>query len=159
MNLAINDGATSLLVSSVNGHQAVVKLLLASGARVNQADSEGWTPFIGASFYGHHDIAKLLLKSGAVMNHFENDSSAALSYAILKGHTKVASLLRHWSLTVPRHLATYACVLHAIDFEEGRASQGKPVKELLQRLARTPDDIARVIVLFVGDGGDAEDAL
>jgi hypothetical protein len=70
-----------------------------------------------------------------------------------QGHTAVASLLRHWSLTIPRRLATYAFILHAIDLEEGRATQNEPVTKLLQRLARTPDDIVRVIVLFVGDGG------
>ena len=50
-------------------------------------------------------------------------------------------------------------ILHAIELEEGRATQDEPVKELLWRLARTPDDIVRVIVLFVGDGGDAEEEL
>ena len=63
------------------------------------------------------------------------------------------SFLRHWSLTVPRRFAMYACVRRAIDLEEGRVFQEEPAAELLHRLARTPDDIVRVIILFVGDGG------
>ena len=38
-------------------------------------------------------------------------------------------------------------------------TQEEPVTKLLQRLARTPDGIVRVIVMFVGDGGDAEEKL
>ena len=89
------------------------------------------------------------------------NGDTALSISVRKGHTAVASLLcyRYWSLTIPRRLATYAYILHAIELEEGSVTQDEPVKELLQRLARTPDDIVRVIVLFVGDGGDAEEEL
>ena len=87
------------------------------------------------------------------MDHAKNNGRTALSLAVRNGHTAVASLLRHWSLTIPRRLATYACILRAIDIEEGRVIQEEPVEELGQRLARTPDDIVRVIVRFVGDGG------
>ena len=103
-------------------------------------------------------VCKLTIMNHSCFLQLYNGGTA-LSISVRKGHTAVASLLRHWSLTIPRRLATYAYILHAIDLEEGRATQDEPVKELLQRLARTPDDIVRVIVLFVGDGGDAEEEL
>ena len=87
------------------------------------------------------------------MDHAMNDGRPALSFAVHFEHPAVASLLRRWSLTIPRRLATYACILRAIDIEERRVIQEEPVEELGQRLARTPDDIVRVIVRFVGDGG------
>ena len=156
---ARSSGATALFMGSKNGHQEAVKLLLAKGATVDQTSKSGATPLLTSSRNGYQAIVKLLLKSGADVNHARSNGDTALSLAVHKGHTAVASLIRHWSLTISRRLTTYACVLRAIDLEEGRATQGEPVTKLLQRLARTPDDIVRVIVMFVGDGGDAEEKL
>ena len=141
VNTVRNDGASALMAASLNGHYDTAKLLLKSGAAVNHAMNNGRTALMFASFNGHYDTAKLLLKSGAAVDHAMNDGRTALSIAVRKKHTAVASLLRHWSLTIPRRLFTYACILHAIELEEGRATQEELVTELLQRLARTPDDI------------------
>ena len=56
------------------------------------------------------------------MDHADIDGNTALFLADQSMHYAVVPLLRHWSLTVPRRLATYACVARAIDLEEGRAS-------------------------------------
>jgi len=46
------------------GHTAVVKRLLASGARLDIADVWGTTPLIAAVFTGKPEIAKVLIQSG-----------------------------------------------------------------------------------------------
>ena len=157
VNQASNNGATPLITSSQNGHEEAVELLLVNVADVNQAGNDDATPLIGTSSNGHYDIAELLLKSGAAANHAMNGSVTALSAAVNKGHIALVPLLRLWRFTIPRRLATYAGILYAIELEEGRATQEEPVKELLQLLAKTPDDIVRVIVMFLGDGGAAEE--
>jgi len=46
------------------GHTAIVKRLLAAGARLDTADHWGTTPLIAAVFTGKPEIAKLLIQSG-----------------------------------------------------------------------------------------------
>ena len=46
-------------------HHGIVKLLLAHGAKVNQAENNGNTPLTASSLSGHEDVAKLLLAHGA----------------------------------------------------------------------------------------------
>ena len=133
--------------ASLYGRYDVAKLLLKSGADMNHVRNNGDTALNIAVLQGHANIVKLLLKSGDSVDHAMNGVNTALSIADLKGHAGVASLLRHWFLAVFRRLATNACIIHAIELEECRANQEEPVTELLQRLARTPDDIVRVIVL------------
>ena len=54
---------TLLIMSSHEGHQSVVKLLLAMGAKVDQASNTGNTPLSVSRLYGHREVAKLLLAS------------------------------------------------------------------------------------------------
>ena len=68
VNVTDEDGRTSLIYASRNGHLDVVQLLLAQGAAVNQADNNGWTPLIFTSEKGHLDVAQLLLVQGAAEN-------------------------------------------------------------------------------------------
>lgn len=51
-------GWTPLMVSCIQGHLAVVKLLLNSGARADSIDLEGWTAREHAAFRGHRHIAE-----------------------------------------------------------------------------------------------------
>ena len=53
-NLQAN-GSTALIMSSDQGHEVVVKLLLATGAKVDKAASNGATPLIVSIHQGHKD--------------------------------------------------------------------------------------------------------
>ena len=43
-------GKTDGWVATCMGHEAIVKLLLAKGARINHADKKGWSPLFVAAF-------------------------------------------------------------------------------------------------------------
>ena len=50
---ADTDGSTALMLASSNGHEAVVRALVALGADVSQADKQGRTALMAASSRGH----------------------------------------------------------------------------------------------------------
>ena len=54
--------------SASGGHSAIVALLIAKGARVNEKDAEGLTPLHRAARSGHRDTAALLISNGAEVN-------------------------------------------------------------------------------------------
>ena len=58
-------------MSSENGHQEAVKLLLAKGAKVDQANNDGDTPLSVSSQNGHLEVVKLLLANGKKVNQAE----------------------------------------------------------------------------------------
>lgn len=58
-------GFTPLLIAATNGHIALVRILLQSGADPNIQNIDGITPLHNAVFEEQVDIAKLLLEAGA----------------------------------------------------------------------------------------------
>jgi hypothetical protein len=95
VNAATRDrGSTPLLMASQNNHSAVVKLLLAAGANINQANAQGVSSLCIAAHNGHTDVVRELLWAGA-------DASLAwkgttpLAVARHRGHTAIAELLAH----------------------------------------------------------------
>ncbi len=66
---AKSGGVTPLHHAAENGHQAVVELLLASGADIEARGSYG-TALELAILNSHRDVAELLLKKGARLNIF-----------------------------------------------------------------------------------------
>jgi ankyrin repeat protein len=62
------DGTTLLMTASQNGHDAIVKELIALEVDVNQRQSESFTALIFAAILGHESIVKLLVASGADVN-------------------------------------------------------------------------------------------
>ena len=54
-------GLTPLHVAAIEGHKAILKLLIAKGAEVNAKDKRGRTPLV----YAKGEIANLLRKHGA----------------------------------------------------------------------------------------------
>ena len=60
LNEKDNNGHTALCVAAMNGHEAVVKMLIEAGAETETTNNDGSTPIILAAAYGHNEIVKLL---------------------------------------------------------------------------------------------------
>jgi ankyrin repeat protein len=91
-----NPGFTStMLLASYFGHEAVVKLLLATGkVDVDSKDKDSQTPLWWAAKEGHEAVVKLLLATGKVDVDFKDKlSQTPLWWAALGGHEAVVKLL------------------------------------------------------------------
>jgi ankyrin repeat protein len=85
-------GSTALLFAARVGDEQSARLLLAAGARVDEASPDGATALVTAVHSAQPDVAKLLLDKGADVN-----ASAAgytpLHAAVLRGDAALVSLL------------------------------------------------------------------
>ncbi|OLP82680.1 Ankyrin repeat domain-containing protein 17 [Symbiodinium microadriaticum] len=92
---AVGSFHAALGCASVNGHVAVLRLLLEARAKTDVTDKDLDTPLMSASEKGHTDIVRLLLEAGAekdcVGKYSTRDS--ALGRASAAGHTEIARLL------------------------------------------------------------------
>jgi ankyrin repeat protein len=89
-------GETPLWWAAVDGHEAVVKLLLAADGRVDpdSKSKSGQTPLSWAAQKGHEAVVKLLLADSRVDpdSRYKNGRTP-LSLAAVKGHEAVVKLL------------------------------------------------------------------
>ena len=76
-----------------SGHEAVVRLLLEKGARVDAKDGLGSTALHLAARSGHEAVVRLLLEKGARVDAKAEDGSTALHQAARSGHEAVVRLL------------------------------------------------------------------
>ncbi|KAF5909759.1 putative global transcription activator SNF2L2 isoform X2, partial [Clarias magur] len=91
---AIQAGQTALMLAVSHGRADMVKVLLASGSKVNVQDDEGSTALMCASEHGHVDIVRLLLaQPGCDATLGDNDDSTAMLIALDAGHNEIAMLL------------------------------------------------------------------
>ena len=75
------------------GHEAMVRMLLDRGARINQAREDGGTPLYMAAQQGHAAVAQVLLDRGADINQAWNDGATPLYMAAQQGHAAFAQVL------------------------------------------------------------------
>ncbi|KAH6603497.1 ankyrin repeat [Trichoderma cornu-damae] len=89
------DGQTPLLCAAQGGHEAAVKLLLATpSVNVNSADNRGDTPLFWAAERGHQSVTKLLLAVPNIdLNSGDRYGLAPLAMAARKGHEAIVKLL------------------------------------------------------------------
>ena len=86
-------GRTPLHLAAFHGHEAIVQLLLESGASREAQDNEGLTALQLAVAYGHSMVVKVLMVAGAELNTDMKGWSAALEQAAERGHAPVANLV------------------------------------------------------------------
>ncbi|CAH1106342.1 unnamed protein product [Psylliodes chrysocephalus] len=94
-NVQDSSGYSALHHASLNGHRAIVKLLLEHDASTNIVDSKGSSPLHLAAWSGNVDIVKLILSGPSMcnVNLTTKDDETALHCAAQYGHTQVVSLL------------------------------------------------------------------
>lgn len=87
------DAVSVLRIAARRGHEAIVRLLLESGASLNSVDGVKDTPLYAASESGHEGIVRLLLENGALVNESSYFKSTPLYTASKNGHEGVVRLL------------------------------------------------------------------
>ncbi|KAL8927106.1 MAG: hypothetical protein Q9172_001528 [Xanthocarpia lactea] len=85
--------ALHLAVESKTNRVAIVKLLLANGAKVGAQSDGGWTPLHNAAEKGFEDVASLLLEWKADVNATTSSGMAPLHWCARNGHIGVVKLL------------------------------------------------------------------
>ena len=94
-------GQTPLLVAAENGHEGIVKLLLASEVNVNLQNDFNSTPLLVAASNGHEGVVKLLLAATEVNVNLQNDyNETPLLVTARNGHEGVVKLLLTTSVNV-----------------------------------------------------------
>ncbi len=89
-----SEGKTALLHACTGPFVETVRLLLASGADVNAAEStEAFTPLMMAAGLGEVEVVKLLLEYRATTETLDDDGDSALKHAQNSGHAQIVELL------------------------------------------------------------------
>jgi uncharacterized protein len=81
---------SALMMAALNGHEELVKALIAKGADVNKT---GWTPLHYAATKGHLGIIKLLLEKSAYIDAESPNKSTPLMMAAMYGTFDAMKLL------------------------------------------------------------------
>ncbi|XP_051961885.1 ankyrin repeat and SAM domain-containing protein 1A-like isoform X2 [Xyrauchen texanus] len=96
VNCVDSTGYTPLHHAALNGHSAVVEVLLRNEALTNIADNKGCYPLHLAAWKGDQCIVKLLVHQGPShpkLNEQNNDNETPLHCAAQYGHSQVVQLL------------------------------------------------------------------
>ena len=96
VNMADEQGITTLYRASSGGHVGAVRMLLAApGIDVNKADIWGLTPLHLAAMNGHTEVVRMLLSSpGIDVNKADERGITSLYRAADSGHTEIERMLQ-----------------------------------------------------------------
>lgn len=78
------------------GGEAMVRLLLAAGAEVDERTSGGYTPLVIAAGRGYTDVVKVLLEAGADIQAVGASKRTAKSLAYERGYVETARLIESY---------------------------------------------------------------
>ena len=93
VNATNPDGTTALYWAARGDHRSIVRLLIAAGARVNDADRYGITPLALAAINGSAPVISVLLDAGADAASRVGDGETVLMAAARTGRVEAAKLL------------------------------------------------------------------
>ena len=88
---------TPLHITSSQGHDAAIPLLVAAGCDVNAQDAEGATSLHLTARNGHVRASFVLLQQGADPSILDKEGRSALELAQNGGHVQVIKLLQELS--------------------------------------------------------------
>ncbi|KAK4827874.1 hypothetical protein QYF61_022268 [Mycteria americana] len=94
------DGASAIFLAAQGGYLDVIRLLLSSGAKVNQPRQDGTAPLWIASQMGHSEVVRVMLLRGAERDAARDDGTTALLKAAIKGYNNVIEELLKFSPTL-----------------------------------------------------------
>uniref|UniRef100_A0A8C1D3Y3 Ankyrin repeat and KH domain containing 1 n=1 Tax=Cyprinus carpio carpio TaxID=630221 RepID=A0A8C1D3Y3_CYPCA len=85
---------TALTLACAGGHEELVSVLIARGAKIEHRDKKGFTPLILAATAGHVGVVEILLdKGGDIEAQSERTKDTPLSLACSGGRQEVVELL------------------------------------------------------------------
>ena len=128
VNWPYSDGATAIMRASYYNYPAVVRLLVAHGARVDARNKRQETALYIAAFRGHVDLVRLFVldecSSGVDVNACDHEGDTPLSVACYENKPDVIALLLeqpHVSVNThgvrgdtPLHIAVSNCSLSVV---------------------------------------------
>lgn len=83
-----------LLAVSYMNNAEIVRILIAAGAHVNQADKyDYYTPLLQATYQGNTEIVKILIAAGAHVNQKPSNGITSLSQAACQGNAEIVKIL------------------------------------------------------------------
>ena len=88
-----NNGRSSLILTSMDGHVDVVEMLLSKGSSIMDKDNLGYSSIMWASYKGHVKVAELLLSKDADVNDVSNTGTSSIRLASMTGHVNIVELL------------------------------------------------------------------
>lgn len=123
VNTTDRNGRSLLLIATRNKDVVIAKLLVASGADVNQQDEIKDSPFLYAGASGSAELVQLYLEHGARFDLFNRYNGTALIPACERGHTDVVKLLAHTPGFPINHINRlgWTALLEAIILGDGSA--------------------------------------
>lgn len=161
--------ATALMLAASHSDPALVEILLAAGARVNDRDVMGDPAVNWASYYGHDRTVGVLLDAGADTSLVGHGTASQI--VMRRGHyAALAEILTHYDRLPDRSGAEMALaaaaqagdvadierLAHRLDVARARDWAGRPV---LQAAARADKPAAIDALIAAGMPVDAADEI
>ncbi|KAL6826712.1 ankyrin repeat-containing domain protein [Trichoderma sp. SZMC 28015] len=109
---------TPLSLAAGHGHEAIVRLLIESGADIESKDKEGFTPLMFAVESGHRTIVERLLTKGADTESEDKHNFTPLMLAIMKQNEEMVKLLlKHGANPNSAEMSGFTPLMYAVGKE------------------------------------------